>query len=632
MRKLASLALSLFLLTGTAFADSPKDSPKDAPKETAAKSAKAAAANAATKTNAELAAQMEELRQALQAQQEQLQMLKEELAKRDRQIDEAREAAASANAHAAEANTKAVEAVATSAEVKSTATALNSTVASLAASNAAVVNSTTPGAQANANQAGEDGPVSIRYKGISITPGGFIAAETVFRTRSAQSDVNTQPFSGIPFNGNPLAHTTEFQASARQTRLSVLAESKIGTTKVSGYEEGDFLTSSVNSNNRQSNSYAFRQRQLWAQAALENGFTVTAGQQWTLATETRKGLQNRTEALPMTIDAQYTAGFTWARQYGFRLVKNFGDKYALGFSVEEPQVTVGGRGFTTVNGSTNFFVNAPGNSGGLLNAFDATGYTLNQRPDFVFKAAADPGWGHYELFYVLRTFRDRVYPCLTATVAVPCPANGATTASTAGAFNDSRLGGGLGVNARVPLLHKKLDAGIHFFGGDGVGRYGSSQLSDVTARPNGTLALIRGGQALGTLEFHPSPKLDVYLNAGWEYAFRTAYLNAAGTGGVGYGSQLFNNSGCNVEATFPTNQNTPGASGTCNGDVKDVIEGTIGFWHKYYQGPKGRLQWGIQYSYVVKNTWSAQGGGVGFGIAPNAIDNMVFTSFRYYIP
>ena len=640
MRKTASLALSLFLLTGTAFADSPKDSPKDAPKdapkETAAKSAKAAAANAATKTNAELAAQMEELRQALQAQQEQLQMLKEELAKRDRQIDEAREAAASANARAAEANTKAVEAVTTSAEVKSTATALNATVSDLKVSNEVLKDTVAGGGQAAANKATEEGPVSIRYKGITITPGGFLAAETVFRTRSAQSDVNTQPFSGIPFNGNPLAHVTEFQASARQTRVSVLAETKIANAKVSGYEEADFLTSSVNSNNRQSNSYALRQRQLWVQAALENGFTFTAGQQWTLATETRKGLQNRTEALPMTIDAQYTAGFTWARQYGFRVVKSFGDKYFLGFSVEEPQTTIGGRGFTTVTVGgtpvTNFFVNAPGNSGGLLNAFDATGYTLNQRPDFVFKAAADPGWGHYEVYYVLRTFRDRVYPCLTATVAAPCPANGATAPSTAGAFNDSRVGGGLGVNARVPLLHKKLDAGIHFFGGDGVGRYGSSQLSDVTARPNGTLALIRGGQALGTLEFHPSPKLDVYMNAGWEYAFRTAYLNAAGTGGVGYGSQLFNNSGCNVEATFPTNQNTPGASGTCNGDVKDVIEGTIGFWHKYYQGPKGRLQWGIQYSYVVKNTWSAQGGGVGFGIAPNAIDNMVFTSFRYYIP
>jgi len=52
--------------------------------------------------------------------------------------------------------------------------------------------------------------------------------------------VNTQPFSGIPFNGNPLAHVTEFQASARQTRVSVLAETKIANAKVSGYEEAEF--------------------------------------------------------------------------------------------------------------------------------------------------------------------------------------------------------------------------------------------------------------------------------------------------------------------------------------------------------------------------------------------------------
>ena len=46
---------------------------------------------------------------------------------------------------------------------------------------------------------------------------------------------------------------------------------------------------------------------------------------------------------------------------------------------------------------------------------------------------------------------------------------------------------------------------------------------------------------------------------------------------------------------------------------------------------KGRFQWGPQYSYVSRNTWSgvnATGGGVG----PHGIDNMVFTSFRYYLP
>ena len=35
---------------------------------------------------------------------------------------------------------------------------------------------------------------------------------------------------------------------------------------------------------------------------------------WSLVTETKKGVDNRTEALPMTIDPQYTVGFSWARQ------------------------------------------------------------------------------------------------------------------------------------------------------------------------------------------------------------------------------------------------------------------------------------------------------------------------------
>jgi hypothetical protein len=40
-------------------------------------------------------------------------------------------------------------------------------------------------------------------------------------------------------------------------------------------------------------------------------------------------------------------------------------------------------------------------------------------------------------------------------------------------------------------LGKHLDIGAHFLGGDGIGRYGTSTLSDATVRPNGTLALLR---------------------------------------------------------------------------------------------------------------------------------------------
>jgi len=688
MRKLASLALSLFLLTGTAFADSPKDSPKDAPKEAAATPAKPAAANAATKTTAELAAQMEELRQALIAQQEQLQMLKEELSKRDRQIEEAREAAASANARATEANTKAVEAVTTSAEVKSTATALNSTVASMAASNAAVVNSSlTASGQAPAE---EKGPASIRFKGITITPGGFIEAATVNRQRAISGDINTQ-FSGIPYSGNSLSRTTEMNFTARQSRLSLLLESKLASAKVTGYIEADFLGAGTTSNNRESNSYVFRMRQGWGQAAFDNGWAFTAGQMWTLATENRKGIANRGEALPQMIDPQYVVGFTWERIPSVRVTKSFGDKFTLGVSAEAPQTTIGGRGFDSVTTSVaggaaattsqNFFFNAPGNSAGLYNAFDPTGYTVNKIPDFVIKAAFDPGWGHYEILGIVSEFRDRIYPCsvvsATATNAAGTvilngnPINPAqcvsstgailTSPSALGAFNDSKTGGGFGVSAAVPLFHKKLDASLKGMYGTGIGRFGSAQLADVTARPDGTLATIHNAQWLGKLEWHVTPKFDMYGYLGGEYASRAAYSGyssvkivttpgipattttaaipgtttyTTSTSGIGgYGSPLANNTGCSTE-TAPAGTGTPGTGGTCAGDIRYIGEGTLGFWHKLYQGEKGRVQWGIQYSYIYKVGWSGVGG-VGAGapaIAPKAVDNMVETSFRYYLP
>ena len=628
MKKLAALTLSLFLTTGMALADTPKDSDSQPPK--AASPAKPKAAKKAEKADSAIAAEIEELRQSIQSQQEQLQLLKEELAKRDRQIDEAREAAAAANARAAEAGAKAVEAVTSTAEVKTTTATLNTAVSNLKASNE-VLKTTVAKEQAEEKKAEESGPNSLRFKGITLTPGGFFAAESVFRQRAASADINT-PFTGIPFPGNDLSKVSEFNATARQSRISMLAEGKTDRAKFTGYYETDFLSAAVTSNNRQSNSYSLRQRQFWGQVALDNGLSFTGGQMWSLVTETKKGVQNRTELPPMTIDPQYNVGFGWARQYGFRVAKSFnGDKFVIAVAAEAPQTTFGGRGVP----AGTFFINAPGAGGGLFNAFDATGYTVNMAPDFIIKAAADPGWGHYELFGILSTFRARVYPCGTASAASPCSIDGSTAPSALGAVNDTRSGGGVGANFRGPVFGKYGDFGIHVLGGDGIGRYGSAQLADVTARPGGTLAPIRGASALGTIELHASPKLDVYLNYGVEYAFRAWYnTSGAATSSVGYGSPFFNNSGCNTEVP-PGNQNTPGApsAASCTGDLRNVQEGTIGFWHKVYQGPKGGFRWGLQYSYLVKNAWSGNNNTPGtVGLQPKAIDNMVFTSFRYYLP
>jgi len=481
----------------------------------------------------------------------------------------------------------------------------------------------------------EDKPdaYQIRFKGITITPGGFMAAEGVWRQRGITNDVNTD-FRGLPFSGASNAHLNDLNFSGRQSQINLLVQGKLDGVKIGGYFEGDFLSAGVTSNNNETNSYTFRQRQFWAQAAFESGWTITGGQMWSLATETRKGLQPLTEARPMTIDAQYNVGFSWDRQFGFRITKSLADnKLFVGLSVEAPQTTLGGKIQTQ-----NILIAQPGDLSGLYN--NQANYSYNMTPDFVVKAAWEPGWGHYEIFGIVSTFRSRLFPCAGATAAAPCPINGATNSGSL-ATNDSRVGGGIGVNARAPLFHKKLDVGLHFLGGDGVGRFGDTTLADVAARPDGTLAPIRNYQALGSLEFHATPKLDIYAYAGGEYDSRTAYVNAAGAG-VGYGSPLVRNDGCHVESS-PVNQNTPAGTNTtsgqvtpanCQGDPRSIIEGTLGYWYRFYQGPKGRMQYGLQYSYFVKNTWSGAGStsGTAGEFTPSANTSMVFASFRYYLP
>src|SRR5450755_2597775 len=229
MKTLAALTLSLFLTSGIAFADSPKDA--DAQPAKNAQPGKAKEAKKTDKADSAIAAEIEELRQTLQSQQEQLQMLKEELAKRDRQIDEARDAAAAASSRATEATVKASEAASTSAEVKSSEVALSSTVGDLKASNAALTSSVaTAVAKPDSNGQGgasDEGPATIRYKGVSLTPGGFLAAETIYRTRATGGDIST-PFTGIPFQAADLAHVSENNFTGRQSRISLLAESKFG--------------------------------------------------------------------------------------------------------------------------------------------------------------------------------------------------------------------------------------------------------------------------------------------------------------------------------------------------------------------------------------------------------------------
>src|SRR5258708_20438254 len=105
--------------------------------------------------------------------------------------------------------------------------------------------------------------------------------------------------------------------------------------------------------------------------------------------------------------------------------------------------------------------------------------------------------------------RARIYPCAVVS-ATPGPAvtvnpDGSTTTVTgnpitcaaaptataptsAGAFNDSRTGGGAGASFRVPLFNKKLDFGAKGVYRDGIAPFGSPPLAVAPAPPDRTLA------------------------------------------------------------------------------------------------------------------------------------------------
>lgn len=628
MKQALALALSMALAGSMFAAEPPQDTSTPAAKPTR---------KAATKAPS-VASQLNELKEAIEAQQKQIQDLGQQIQNRDAQIQQLQQRLDANQAAANQAQAKADAAAAQTAQQGQTVTTLQTDVTDLK-SNATNTALSLQETQKNLRDQLES-PLAIHYKGITITPGGFLAGESVYRNRALGADINT-PFNSVNMPGAAANNLSEFFGSGRQSRITMLAEGKAGDYKMSGYYEADFLAAAVTSNNNESNSYGLRQRQVWGQVASPS-WSLTGGQMWSLVTETKKGEDNRTEAVPMTIDPQYTVGFSWARQYGVRLVKDFGNHFWLGASVENPQTT-----FSARNNASNFALGSAGNASGLYNSAISTcstnssgvttctniaNYAFNAMPDFIVKAALEPGFGHFEVFGILSRYRDRVYPC--EELPTGGSPNCGTTPSVLGAYNDSQDGGGLGANGRITIA-KHLDIGVHFLTGEGIGRYGTGGLPDATVNPDGTLGLLRSYQGLGTVELHLK-KIDWYMNAGEEYVGKRWSVDPITGKDVGYGPPTVSTSGCYTEG-LPSAGTGFAFAGGCSVDTQRLVEGTVGFWVRIMQGPHGRIQVGPQYSYVVRDAWTGTYAAAtpttpAVFTAPHGIDNMFFTSFRYYLP
>jgi hypothetical protein len=475
--------------------------------------------------------------------------------------------------------------------------------------------------------------------GVKVTFGGFLAAETAWRQRSeVATGASDLPFSQLPFSNSPLYRQNEWRATAAQSRFSVLATGDIDPVQhLQGYYEMDFLGAGVTANSRESNSYNLRIRQAFV--AYDNDdwhFHFMAGQGWSLLTQDRVGITPRMENIPLTIDAQYVVGFNWARQEQARFVYDWNRVAWFGLSLESPQVNfasnsigiVGGpvQGATAqgVTSATNVGGSPvpPGlaindlnvcNASGLLNSTTACSNDI--APDIVEKFALDPGWGHYELVGLQRWFGDRVF----------------VTGVPSAASNKVTMGWGVGGSVLVPVWPKLVDFQGSVLYGEGLGRYGSSQLADVTIGPDGSLQPLTTTQVLLGLVTHPAPGLDIYAYAGGEQVDANTWL-IRGTPG-GYGNALFVNNGCLTENQVggPDNLNDPIAGTSCTANVHRTEEVTVGFWQNLYKGDMGRLTFGMQYEYVKLEAFSGLSTGAGTpNQGLNPYNQVVMTSIRYY--
>lgn len=446
------------------------------------------------------------------------------------------------------------------------------------------------------------------FKGVRVVFGGFGEGAAIYRTKNEASDISSN-FSRIPFDNSPLAHTGETRLTARQSRLSVLFSGDFDKyTHAAFYGEFDFQGAAQTANSNESNSYQPRIRHLYATLDLDDlGLGVLAGQNWSLATLNAKGITPRNELPPPTIDGQYLPGFVWARQPQLRLTKNWDKTVWAALSLENPQTTFAGTatGISSTATGVSVLSVTPGISG-----FDsANNLSLNHIPDIVGKVAYEPLINgkrplHFEAFGLWRSYTVRVNVAPVNALGLP-----------AGTSNESTSGGGLGGSVTWAAIPGHLDLQGSVLSGRGVGRYGTSQLPDVTLKPDGGIAPIRETIFMGGGTWHATSDLDVYVFGGQESQSAKFYNNAVGR--FGYG---------NPEATFTATSCTT-EGGVCVPNIRRVSQITAGLWQKAYTGSFGQIRLGLQYSHTKLTGFSG-----GDGFVPKTNEDMVFTSFRYYLP
>jgi len=180
-------------------------------------------------------------------------------------------------------------------------------------------------------------PMAIRYKGVTITPGGFADYGVAWRSRNDNTSLSSA-MGQMPLNGTANAKISELHMDARNSRIFARVEgSPNDNVKLTSLILGDFYgTADPSTNPNQVNSWLFRIREAWAMAQFKSGWAVAGGQMYTLMTPARRSVLPGGEMLPLAYEGNQPVGFPYERGAQVRFAKKFGNM-AFAFEIDQPE-------------------------------------------------------------------------------------------------------------------------------------------------------------------------------------------------------------------------------------------------------------------------------------------------------
>jgi hypothetical protein len=432
-------------------------------------------------TNAEVVAEMEQLRALLKQQADQLEEQRRELAEMKAGL-----------AHSA--------------------TASATTVGDASGTTTTTMAAATPAANPAPAPQDNDAPLQLRIGSATITPVGFLDFTTVYRSHDGGSGIGTN-FAGIPYGNVFQNNQSEFRFSMQNSRIGFRVDADVKGAHIIGYMEADFLGNNPGNVAVSSNSNTLRSRVFWVDVRKDQ-WEFLGGQTWSLITPGRKGISPLPGDLFYTqnIDVNYQLGLVWGRIPEARFVYHPSDKVALAFALDSPEQytggSAGGPSITCPAGAA--FATICGTE------FNSGGNTLgvpNEAPDIIVKLAFDPiSRFHGEVGGVERQLHDF---------------NSATTTK----FSATAGGAFINLNAEV---FKGFRLITNNFWSDGGGRYIFGQAPDAIIRANGKITPIHSGSTVSGVEFtHGNTLLYGYYGA--LYVQKVLSFDANGTSLIGYG-------------------------------------------------------------------------------------------------